>query len=143
MCWENLTLDPKKGKWEIPETKTGEKQEAILTPQLVELLKQHPGKAEKGWVFPSRSKSGRVEEIKKAWETVREVSGLHHLQARDLRRTTASWAQDNNVPIAFMQTQLGHSSYATTAEHYTSILEDAVRTAMETTVASMIQAATK
>ena len=34
------------------------------------------------------------------------MSGLHELQARDLRRTLASWAQEVNVPMAVVQSQL-------------------------------------
>ena len=76
----------------------------------------------------------------KAWNEVREATGLHHLQARDLRRTLASWAQDIAVPIAAVQSQLGHASIATTAKHYTSISKDVKRAALESTVASMIEA---
>jgi len=98
-------------------------------------------KTQSEWVFPSPSKSGHVAEIMKAWKLVRDVSGLHDLQARDLRRTLASWAQDVNVPIAAVQAQLGHANISTTAKHYTAISRDVKRAAMETTVASMIEAA--
>ena len=92
-------------------------------------------------MFPSPSKSGHVEQIKKAWDIVREHSGLHDLQARDLRRTLASWAQDVNVPIAAVQAQLGHASVTTTAKHYTEISQTVQRAALDATVASMIDAA--
>ncbi len=108
-----------------------------LTDQLV----VHQRKTKSPWVFPSPSKSGHVEQIMKAWNEVREASDLHHLQARDLRRTLASWAQDVDVPIAAVQAQLGHASISTTAKHYTSISRDVKRAALESTVASMIEAA--
>ena len=108
---------------------------------LIEQLIVQQRKINSPWVFPSPSKSGHVEQIMKAWKEVREASGLHHLQARDLRRTLASWAQDVNVPIAAVQAQLGHANISTTAKHYTTISRDVKRAALELTVASMIEAA--
>lgn len=141
MRWEDLDLES--GMWILPETKAGEPQEAVIPSVLVELLEERERKQEPAseWVFPSSSKSGHIDEIKKAWGTVREVSGLHELQARDLRRTMASWAQEVQVPIAVMQAQLGHANIATTAKHYTSIDSTVQRVALDATVASMIEAA--
>lgn len=139
-------LDLESGIWNLPETKTktGEPQEVIIPSALVEMLVERQTKVKSGkkdWVFPSASESGHIEEVKKAWALVRKVSGLHKLQPRDLRRTTASWAQDGNVPMPVMQSQLGHASPVTTAKHYTTILEEVQRAAMNATVASMIEAA--
>ena len=139
MRWVDLDLD--NGIWVLPKTKSGESQEAVLPVAVIDMLVERQRKIKSPWVFPSPSKSGHIWEIKKAWEQVREESGLHNLQARDLRRTMASWAQDVNVPIAVMQAQLGHASYVTTSKHYTKILEDVQRAALDTTVASMIAAA--
>ena len=139
MRWVDLDLET--GVWKIPETKPGKKQEAMMPTALIEQLIVHQRKINSPWVFPSPSKSGHVEQIMKAWKLVREVSGLHDLQARDLRRTLASWAQDVNVPIAAVQAQLGHANISTTAKHYTAISRDVKRAALETTVASMIKAA--
>ena len=139
MRWKELDLET--GVWKIPQTKTGKKQEAMMPTALTEQLIVRKHKTQSEWVFPSPSKSGHVAEIMKAWKLVREVSSLHDLQARDLRRTLASWAQDVNVPIAAVQAQLGHANISTTAKHYTAISRDVKRAAMETTVASMIEAA--
>ena len=139
MRW--VDLDFETGIWTLRETKVGEEQEAALPSQLVELLVERHRKVKSEWVFPSSSKSRHVEEIKKAWKEVREASGLYHLQARDLRRTLASWAQDVNVPIAAVQAQLGHANISTTAKHYTSIDQTVQQRALDKTVASMIEAA--
>ncbi len=139
MRWVDLDLDA--GSWCIPITKVGESQDAVLPNAIIELLVERRKKTASEWVFPSPSKTGHVQEIKKAWATVRKTSGLPELQARDLRRTLASWAQEVNVPMAVVQSQLGHSSIITTAKHYTSIDIDIQRAALEKTVASMIDAA--
>lgn len=141
MRWEDLDLD--EGIWTIPSTKSGEPQEAVLPTALVAMLVERKATASSPWVFPSPSKSGHVEEIKKAWEQVREASGLHHLQARDLRRTHASWAQDLNAPIAVVQEILGHAEYSTTAKHYTKIHRSVQRAVLDETVGSMLEASNR
>jgi integrase len=106
MRWDDLRLE--EGLWFIPKTKT-EPQKTWLSPEVVELLaeREKQGEAGEEWVFPSPSASGHVEEIKKAWEQVREATGLHNLQARDLRRTFISKAQEQGVPIAAVKEQVG------------------------------------
>ena len=139
MRWVDLDLET--GVWTIPQTKSGKKQEAMMPTALTKQLVERQRSINSPWVFPSPSKSGHVEQIMKAWNVVRKASGMHDLQARDLRRTLASWAQDVNVPIATVQAQLGHASISTTAKHYTAISRDVKRAALEATVASMIEAA--
>jgi integrase len=141
MRWEDVDLE--NGIWTVSKTKVGEEQKATLPSQLVEMLSQRKENVDDKaiWVFPSPSKSGHVEEIKKAWELVCEASGLQHLQARDLRRTLASWAQDEKVPIAVMSSQLGHANISTTFKHYTNIDPTVQRIALDVTVASMLEAA--
>lgn len=140
MRWDDLDLDS--GVWRITVRKgDGERnQEAILPDETLKALHEREKLIDSEWVFPSNSKSGHVQEIKKAWATVREESGLRELQARDLRRTLASWAQDVSVPIAVVQSQLGHSSITTTAKHYTQIDPDIQRKALNATVASIVAA---
>jgi len=138
MRWVDLDLET--GIWRIPETKAGRKQQAMLPTALIDELRARQREIKGLWVFPSQSKSGHVEQTKKAWNLVRLESGLEHLQARDLRRTLSSWAQDVNVPIAAVQAQLGHVSVATTAKHYTTISREVQRAALDETVASMIEA---
>ena len=138
MRWVDIDLET--GIWTIPTTKSGESQQAALPTVLISMLSKHQKTAKNVWVFPSPSKSGHVEEIKKAWAKVRKASGLHHLQARDLRRTLASWAQDVSMPIAAVQAQLGHADISTTAKHYTSINQTVQRVALDATVQSMVEA---
>ena len=138
MRWVDLDLES--GVWVLPETKSGESQQAIVPKALIDILVKRQRNAKGSWVFPGPSKSGHVEEIKKAWNQVREASGIHHLQARDLRRTLASWAQDVSMPIAAVQAQLGHADIHTTAKYYTSIDQTVQRAALDMTVDSMLKA---
>ena len=138
MRWGDLDL--KAGLWSLTETKT-EPQIAGLPNAIVDLLVERKKDAISEWVFPSPSKSGHVQEIKKAWAIVRKVSGLHDLQARDLRRTFISWAQEAGVPIAAVQVQVGHANIATTAKSYTAFSDTEKKKALHETVSSMIEAA--
>lgn len=138
MRWVDLDLES--CVWTLPNTKAGESQQAVLPVALIEMLSNSQKKSVSPWVFPSPSKSGHVEQIKKAWDQVRKASGLHHVQARDLRRTLASWAQDVSMPMAAVQAQLGHADISTTAKHYTSINVDVLRAALNETVNSMVEA---
>ena len=139
MRW--VDLDFETGIWSLRHTKAGKPQEATLPSALIQILADRQRIVRGPWVFPSPSKSGHVEQIKSAWDRVRIASGLHKLQARDLRRTLASWAQDVSMPMAAVQAQLGHRNIATTARHYTNINQTVQRAALDTTVASMIEAA--
>ena len=139
MRWDELELES--GHWFLPKTKRGIPQQAMLPDAIVEVLVQRQEKIEGPWVFPSPSKSGHVEEIKGAWKRVRQASGLHDLQARDLRRTFISMAQEAGVPIAAVQKQVGHADIATTAKHYTTFSDSAKRNAVDATYSRMIKAA--
>jgi integrase len=139
MRWADLNL--KAGLWFLPKTKPGIPQQASLPKELVDLLEKRREKVEGEWVFPSPSKSGHVEEIKKAWQRVRKASGLPDLQARDLRRTYISWAQEAGVPIAAVQAQVGHADIATTARHYSTFSDSAHSGWVNATATSMTKAA--
>ncbi|MCG8369136.1 MAG: tyrosine-type recombinase/integrase [Proteobacteria bacterium] len=136
MRWVDPNLTD--GVWTTFQTKAGVAQKAMIPTILVGDLIERQKSSNSPWVFPSPSKSGYVEKIKKAWDTVWEHSGLHDPQARDLRRTLASWVQNVNVPIAAVQEQLGHASVMATAKHYTEINQTVQRAALDATVKSMM-----
>lgn len=136
MNWEGLDLDAR--LWFLKNTKTGP-QKTWLPADITDELKDRwkaAGEPEKGWVFPSPSKSGHIEEIKKAWNQVREASGLHKLQARDLRSAFISWQQERGVPIAAVAAQVGHKSIKTTEKHYTAFSDTAQQNWLDESEAS-------
>lgn len=141
MRWQDVDLDAR--LW-FPKTKTGP-QKTWLPGEIADQLKTRhkaTGKPESGWVFPSPSKSGHIEEIKKAWNQVREASGLRKLQARDLRSGFISWQQERGVPIAAVSAQVGHKSIKTTAKHYTAFSDTAQKNWLDESDASTTGAAT-
>ncbi|WP_425361575.1 tyrosine-type recombinase/integrase [Candidatus Tisiphia endosymbiont of Ceraclea dissimilis] len=95
MCWDNINLTDE--TWDIPgiETKNGESHLLPLSKQAMEILKARNEQRDPQcpWVFPSDhdSKSGHLEDPKRAWNRIREKAGLKDFKLHDLRRTMGSW----------------------------------------------------
>ena len=91
-------------------------------------------------MFPTGSRSGHIEEYKKAWQRVRELAGLGGLRFHDLRRTLSSFAQENRIPVTVAGAQLGHKDPATTLRHYTDIALYAQREAVNVVADAILDA---
>lgn len=139
MRWVDLDLDT--GTWLIPDTKAGEPQEVALSLPAIELLTRRLRDSKSQWVFPSRGKSGHIEEYKKAWQTIRDAAGLDDLRLHDLRRTLSSFAQENRISATVAGAQLGHKDPATTMKHYTDIALYVQRDAVNVVANAILEAA--
>jgi integrase len=83
--WEHLDLTG--ATLAVPRTKNGDPLELPMSGFLVDLLRQRKilvGQSE--WVFPSRSETGHVAEVKSFIARVRQASGVN-FTLHDLRRT--------------------------------------------------------
>ncbi len=137
--WVDLDLDG--GTWLIPDTKAGEPQEVALSLPAIEILVRRKKKAKGKWVFPSRAKSGHIEEYKKAWQQIRDEAGLDGLRLHDLRRSLSSFAQENKIAVTVAGAQLGHKDPATTMKHYTDIALYVQRDAVNVVANAILEAA--
>lgn len=117
MRWVDLDIDG--AMWMIPDTKANEPQEVALSHPTLEILGNRRKKTKSEWVFPANSRSGHIEEYKKAWQNIRENAGLGNLWFHDLRRSLSSIAQDRNISAAVVGAQLGHKDAETTLKFYT------------------------
>lgn len=87
--------------------------------------------------YQCRGKSGRVIEwegkpvksVRKAYETAVERAGLEDAHRHDLRRTAASWAVQDGVPIEQVAMMLG-DTVETTRRHYAVFAPDYLRQAV-------------
>jgi len=71
------------------------------------------------WVFPSKtSKSGHLEDLKRAWTTIRKQTKLTDVTIHDLRRSLASAMASQNVNVALIQSALHHKDLKTTLGVY-------------------------
>ena len=114
MRWVDIDLDC--GRWRLDRTETKNRQTHFvdLPPEAVEILKTR--KAEKivnaVWVFPADSKSGHLEEPRKAWERLLREADIENLRLHDLRHTLASWLINSGHSIDVVGRALGHKSNA-------------------------------
>jgi integrase len=112
MRWVDLDIDG--AMWMIPDTKANEAQEVALSDPALEILLDRRKVTQSEWVFPAESRSGHLEEYKKAWQRIRKNAKLGDLRFHDLRRSLSSIAQDRNNSAAVVGAQLGHKDAETT-----------------------------
>ncbi len=141
MRWTDLDLD--RGLWLIPETesKTGEPLICILAGPAVAILRRRLEESAGGeYVFPAASKSGHVEEPKKAWRAVLDRAGIKGVRIHDLRRTLGSWQAATGASLSIIGRALGHKSVTATAV-YARLDLDPVRQSVEAATRAILDAA--
>jgi integrase len=129
MRWEDIDFNI--SEWRIPDTKNGEPVRIPLINQVLEILQNRkPLQTSTPWVFPSRSKSGHLEEPKTAWKRILERAGIKNLRIHDLRRTLGSYQAIAGASLTIIGKSLGHKSPQSTAI-YARLSNDPVRASME------------
>jgi integrase len=132
MQWKDLDLT--RGLWYVAgeQLKNGAPLVVVLSTQAVEILNMRLASPAKhaDWVFPSERGIGSVVDPKKAWERVRERSGLTDVRMHDLRRTLGSWQALTGTSLQIIGKSLGHKSMKAT-EVYARLTTDPVREAVE------------
>lgn len=135
--WSDLDLAG--GNWLIPNPKSGVPYSVPLSPEAIEVFKSRKSiVGDSPFVFPSESASGHLEDIKKAWETFRKKAGHPGLRFHDLRRTFASHAIQNGVPLFTVSKMLGHTSGARVTEAYAHLVADNVRAGVATATKALL-----
>lgn len=62
--------------------------------------------------------------LKRRYYPALERAGIHKRRFHDLRHTYATLSLLNNIPMKYVQTQLGHSSIKMTMDTYTHLLPE-------------------
>jgi integrase len=136
MRWVDINLNA--SVWRVPDTKNGEPYQVALTGPAIEILK-HRRKVEKGeWVFSGTSKSGHIEEPKKAWASLLERAQINNLRMHDLRRTFGSFMAAQGASLQMIGKALGHKSQDATLI-YARLNLDPVRQAVDAAASAMFQ----
>lgn len=80
MRWDNVSLSDR--TWYIPDTKNGEPHLLPLTPKAMQILESRNKQRNSEWVFPSshNSKSGHLEDPKRAWNKIRKKANLKNFR---------------------------------------------------------------
>ena len=132
MQWKDLDLGHR--LWYVAgETmKNGSPLVVVLPTNALAILNERASASNKHaeWVFPSERSTGSVVDAKKAWERIRERSGLADVRMHDLRRTLGSWQALGGTSLQIIGKSLGHKSMKAT-EVYARLTTDPVRESVE------------
>ena len=134
--WEDINLDRK--EWRIPDaaSKSGYAMTVSLAPDAVTILKARANKSP--YVFANkRSKSGHLQEPRKAWEGLLRRAKLKDVRLHDLRRTLGSWMAAGGASLPMIGRHLGHRTPSVTAV-YARLQLDPVRAAVNQATAAMM-----
>ena len=140
MQWKDLDLT--RGLWYVAgeHQKNGSPLVAVLTAPAIDILTLRFNASDKHetWVFPSERGTGSVVDPKKAWERIRERSGLTDVRMHDLRRTLGSWQALTGTSLQIIGKSLGHKSMKAT-EVYARLTTDPVRESLEKATQAMAE----
>lgn len=127
LTWDRVHLDddPAKCWWHLREedNKTGNPVWLPLSSQAVELLKaRKPADDDNDaskFVFPSRAKSGHVQDTRAPFERICKALGISGLSSHDLRRTLITIGFSAcNIELFKMELLTNHVPEGVTARHY-------------------------
>lgn len=127
LTWDRVHLedDPANCWWHLREedNKTGNPVWLPLSRQAVELLKARKpadeNKEASKFVFPSRAKSGHVEDTRAPFERICKALGIAGLSSHDLRRTLITIGFSAcNIELFKMELLTNHVPEGVTAKHY-------------------------
>ena len=137
MKWSEVSFISK--QWKIPKTKNGDSTTIHLPKLAIEVLENRKLENEKlnlidqqkQWIFPSlTSKSGHLEEPKKAWKRVLQKAEITDLRLHDIRRTLGSYQAISGASLQIIGKSLGHKSSQAT-EIYARMNLDPVRESVD------------
>lgn len=135
--WENIDLIGR--TLHIPITKNGDPLDLPLSDFLVDVFKtRHKQTGTSTWVFPSRGKSGHLEEIKRALKQVSETSGVKFTM-HDLRRTFITIAESLDVPYYALKRMLNHRTSGDVTGGYIVIDAERLRGPVEQVARKILQ----
>jgi len=140
MEWREIDLA--NGVWHISGSKTKNKRPTsiALCPPAVAILQSRLELSNGSpYVFPTGSASGHVIDPRKAWERVRETSGLTDLRMHDLRRSLGSWQAAAGASLAVIGGSLGHADLKST-QVYSRLQLDTIRKSVNGATSAMLAA---
>ena len=129
--WSEVDLE--RGTVRLLHTKNGNIRTVALNSTALDLLRRIKSESAPTckWVFPARSGSGHLVDIRKPLRRAMQRAGLQDLRPHDLRRSFGSLAVNAGVDIYQVKDLLGHSSVAVTQKVYAHLLQGTLRDASE------------
>lgn len=121
--WDEIDLDA--GTWNIPDTKSKNKQGQLvpLGDFEIDILKDRLAyltslSTESPFVFPGTGRTGHQMDFKKSWPSLRQKLGLEDVTIHDLRRSLAATMASANVNLVLIKNTLNQRDIKTTAKVY-------------------------
>jgi integrase len=109
--------------WFLPMTKAGKADRIFLSTATVALLREIIGNRRSGFLFLGKEGSKPMTRPAKAFARICARAGIENFRIHDLRRTWATAAINNGVPLHTVATALRHASPHITAKRY-AFLQD-------------------
>jgi len=101
-----------------------------LSSQVIEMLQNMKTEAGSPFLFPGKIPGKPLQEIKKAWDTIRKQAGLPDVRLHDLRHTYASHLVSSGLSLSIVGKLLGHTQ-ASTTQRYAHLADEPLREATE------------
>lgn len=127
--WECVDLD--QATILLPQTKKGEPRAVDLSPAAIRLLEALPREVDNPYCFPGGKKGDRLRDIKRPWARVLAKAKVENLHVHDLRRSLGTWLINSGTRLEVVSKILGHRRLETTRKHYSHLLVDATRSALD------------
>lgn len=128
--WKQLDLE--KGTWiKSAHTTKQKKMEYLpLSGQTISLLKEMQEEAISPYLFPGKLPGKPLQDIKKAWKSIRTQANLTDVRLHDLRHTHASHLVSSGLSLSIVGKLLGHTQ-ASTTQRYAHLADASLRQATE------------
>lgn len=128
--WDQFDLD--KGVWTKPAHTTKQKrmEHLPLSSKAIALLRDMEKFSFSNHLFPGKVPGQPLQDIKKAWKTIREGIDLPDVHLHDLRHTHASHLVSSGLSLSIVGKLLGHTQ-ASTTQRYAHLADEPLRAAAE------------
>lgn len=127
LCWDWVDFDG--ARLNLPDSKTGKKVIPLNAAALA-VLASLPRVKGNPHVFPGRTKSGHIVDLKKPWLQVRKRAELTDVRLHDLRHSFASLGAGSGMGLPVIGALLGHRE-ARTTQRYAHLSDDPLRAASD------------
>ena len=129
--WEHVDFKAKAMRVPEENTKTNTKLDLPLSDFLCDLLVARRAVGDAGgWVFPSNSKSGHIEEPKYIFDQVEQSTGIN-VSPHDLRRTFLTIAESCDISVMALMALANHSPGKSITAGYVQMSPERLREAAQ------------
>ncbi len=101
-----------------------------LSTRALDILKNMKEEATSPFLFPGKVPGKPLQEIKKAWGTIRKKADIPDVRLHDLRHTHASYLVSSGLSLSIVGKLLGHTQ-ASTTQRYAHLADEPLRRATE------------